>query len=98
MAEEAKRGARVAFAKDVRVTAGGAWAGKSVDVGGGGLCILLPHELKSGDTLAIAVTGGPPEAQGTVRWVKAEGGAWKIGVQLRAEDWPALAAFAGVPV
>ena len=93
MAEEAKKN-RLPFTKQLTVTAGGTLTGSGIDAGGGGIAALLPKEFKTGDALTIAAAGGPPAAQGTVRWCKAEGAAWKVGIQIRAEDWPAFAKFA----
>ena len=97
MADDGKQAKnRVPFTKTVQVTAGETVAGKGVDVGGGGICAMLPKAFKTGDEFKVAVEGGPT-SQGTVRWCKPEGGSWKVGIQIAAGDWAALAAFAGVP-
>jgi len=98
MADEGKPAKnRVPFTKAVQVSAGGSFAGTGIDIGGGGIGVLLPKEFKTGDALTVAVDGGPPAAPGTVRWCRAEGGSWKVGIQIGAEHWAALAQFAGVP-
>lgn len=87
---------RVPFGDEVQIHVKTTVTGKGVDIGAGGIGLLVPLELPIGKQLDVAILGGAATAHGTVRWVKQEGDQWRIGIQFRSEDWAIMEMIDGL--
>jgi hypothetical protein len=65
--------------------------GTTVDIGAGGVGVQLAQALAPGTNVELTIFGGRAIAQGKVRWCRAEGGAYRAGIQFAAEDWSIIA-------
>lgn len=87
---------RVPFGDEVQIHVKTTVTGQGVDIGAGGIGLLVPLELPIGKQLDVAILGGAATAHGTVRWVKPEGGMWRVGIQFRSEDWAIMELIEGL--
>ena len=87
---------RVPFGEEVQIHVRTTVTGRGVDIGAGGIGLLVPIELPVGKTLDVAILGGAATAYGTVRWVKKEEEGWRLGIQFRKEDWAIMELIDGL--
>ena len=97
MAQEQRRTThRVPFGEDVQIHVRATITGKGVDIGAGGIGLIVPSEIPVGRNLEIAILGGAAIAHGTVRWSRPDGAAWRLGIQFRKEDWAIMELIDGL--
>jgi hypothetical protein len=78
---------RVHFAEEVRILAPVPMMGRGVDIGAGGIGLIVPKEIPAGRMVEIVILEGVATAYGTVRWSRRDGESWRVGIQFREEDW-----------
>lgn len=78
---------RVPFADEVRFRAPQPYVAQGVDIGAGGIGVILPELLDIDTQVEIEIFDGAATAYGTVRWTVKDGDAYRIGIQFREEDW-----------
>lgn len=78
---------RIPYEEDIRLIAPQEVKGRSVDIGAGGIGIIIPLELEPGTAVQLELFSGHAITLGTVRWIRAEEEGFRTGVQFRTEDW-----------
>ncbi len=87
MAEESRTTNRVPFEEEVTLLSPYKTAGKSVDIGAGGIGIELPIGLSPGTDVELEILEGHAITYGTVRWTSSIENGFRLGIQFRTEDW-----------
>ena len=90
MTQENRTTSRIPYEEDIRVRAPQEIAGRAVDIGAGGIGILIPVELEPGTQIELEILSGHAITLGTVRWTRAQQDGFRTGVQFRAEDWEVI--------
>ena len=81
---------RTPYEEDILVTGPRHMEGRTVDVGAGGVGLLLPGGFDPGVRLTLQIFHGRLIVQGTVRWCRPEGEQFKLGLQFDELDWSIL--------
>lgn len=78
---------RHAYEEDIEILSPQKVKGRAVDIGAGGIGIIIPSELSTGAAVELVIMDGHAITMGTVRWVRPDDGGFRTGIQFRTEDW-----------
>ena len=81
---------RVPFMESVRFHSPKPITGRGVDIGAGGIGVILDESLEVGTPVEIEVFAGHATAYGAVQWSREERGAHRVGIKFRSEDWAVM--------
>ena len=87
MSSENRATERHPYEEDIRVLSPQEIAGRAVDIGAGGIGIVIPVELAVGTAVELEILSGHAITYGTVCWSSQEEDGFRIGIQFRTEDW-----------
>ena len=87
MTTESRTTERHPYEEDVKILSPQQIKGRSVDIGAGGIGIIIPTELPAGTDVALVIMQGHAITAGTVRWTRPDEGGFRTGIQFRSEDW-----------
>jgi len=78
---------RVPFHEDVRLRKPTPMEAKGVDIGAGGIGVVLPEALPVGTQVEVEIFAGHAIALGEIRWSAPTDDGFRTGIQFRQEDW-----------
>ena len=87
MTSENRTTERHPYEEDVELLSPQHVEGRAVDIGAGGIGIILPTELPAGTDVELVIMQGHAITAGTVRWTRPEEEGFRTGIQFRSEDW-----------
>ena len=87
MTSEQRLTNRIDFDEGVTIRSPERMEGKTVDIGAGGIGLLVPREIPAGAMVEMEILSGHAITYGTVRWSRPDGDQFRLGIQFRQEDW-----------
>ena len=87
MTTENRTTERLPYVEDIVILSPQRIEGRSVDIGAGGICIIVPSELPAGTAVELVIMSGHAVTAGTVRWTRPDDQGFRTGMQFRSEDW-----------
>ena len=75
------------YEEDIEILSPQKIKGRAVDIGAGGIGIIIPSELSAGAAVELVIMSGHAITMGTVRWVRPDDEGFRTGIQFRSEDW-----------
>ena len=75
------------YEEDIRILSPRQVSGRAVDIGAGGIGIVIPVELAAGTAVELEILSGHAITYGTVCWASEAEDGFRTGIQFRTEDW-----------
>lgn len=87
MTQENRTTERHPYEEDIAIVSPERIEGRAVDIGAGGIGIVIPVQLPNGTEVDLEIMSGHAITHGTVRWTSPSDDGFRTGVQFRTEDW-----------
>ena len=78
---------RIPFHEDIRIRQPRDLTARGVDIGAGGIGVVMPEALPVGTQVEVEIFAGHATAYGEIRWSAPVEDGYRTGIQFRQEDW-----------